>query len=129
MIWNECTSSDLKTTIKEMSRFNNQIRDDPLELLKVVEHLMHVPMKAVYPTLTLIETIARMMSLKQGEKEGLATYLEHFKSKKNAMINLFGKSILDGYVEKVEAYQNLCGTVAEIEAIQKVMKNAEMQKF
>ena len=81
LIWETYCSSELKVTIKEMSRFQTHIRDDPLELLRTVEHLMHVPMKAVYPTLTLIETLTSMVSVKQGDKEGLTTYLERFKSK------------------------------------------------
>ena len=82
LIWESYCSTELKITAKEMSMFNSHIRDDPLILLQTVEHLMHVPMKAVYPTLTLIESMSRMLSIKQGEREGLSTYLERFKSEK-----------------------------------------------
>ena len=68
LIWESYCSSELKMTIKEMSRFQTHIHDDPLELLKIVEYHMHVPMKAVYPTLTLIKIISSMVSVKQGGK-------------------------------------------------------------
>ena len=47
LIWESYCSTELKVTAKEMSMFNSHIRDDPLILLQTVEHLMHVPMKAV----------------------------------------------------------------------------------
>ena len=69
------------------------------ELMKTFEHLMHVPIKAVYLTLTLIEIMASMVTVNQGEKDGLTTYLKKFKTKKNLMTNLFGHLLLDGYVK------------------------------
>ena len=42
---------------------------------------MYVPMKAVCPTLTLIEEMSRTISIKQGEMEGLSKYLERYKRK------------------------------------------------
>ena len=111
-----------------MSRFDTQIRDDPLHLLQTIEHLMHVPMKAVYPTLTLIESMSRMISIKQGEREGLSTYLERFKSEKNVVTNLFGHSILDGYVERLDSYQVITGTSEDDQKrLQKALKKAEME--
>ena len=76
LISDQYCTSELKVTIKEMSRCETQARDDPLYLLQTVEQLMHVPMKAIYPTLTLIETMSSVISLKQEDKEGLTTYLE-----------------------------------------------------
>ena len=64
LIWDVYCSSELKVNIKEMSRFNTHIRYDPLCRLQTIEHLMHVPMKAVYPRLTLIEAMSRMISIK-----------------------------------------------------------------
>ena len=102
-----------------MPIFCTQTRDDPLELVKILEHIMHITSRAVYLTLTLIETITSMVSIKQGEKEGLATYLERFKSGKNLTMNLFGSSILDGYVENMATYRDIITTDIQIVVSQK----------
>ena len=122
-------SSELKVNIKDMSRFDTYIRDDPLCLLQNIEHLMHVPMKAVYLTLTLIEAMSRMISIKQGEREGLSTYLERFKSKKNFLTNLYGYLILDGYVERLDSYQAITGSEDDKKKMQKALKIAKMDTF
>ena len=72
-------STELKRIIKEMPNFDTAILDDPLELLKPIEQYVHVPSRAVYPTLALIESLGRLLSVKQGDKEGLTSYLERFK--------------------------------------------------
>lgn len=59
------------------------IRDNPIEPLAEIEKQMHVHMRAAYPTLTMIKTLASFLSIKQGKKEGLLTYLEQFKSEVN----------------------------------------------
>ena len=83
LIWDSYVSSDRRRIIKEMSQFDGTILDDPLALLKAVEHQVHVPSRAVYPTLTLIESLTRLLNIKQGDKEGLTSYMERFKSERN----------------------------------------------
>ena len=54
----------MQNIIRELPMFGTQIRDNPLELLYIVEKLAHVPMKAVYPTLAIIETLNSLIILK-----------------------------------------------------------------
>ena len=70
---------------------------------------MHVPMRAVYPVLTLSETFSSLMKTKQGNNESLIIYLERFKSEKNVMMSLFAQKLLDGFVEDSQEYQDLPG--------------------
>ena len=97
----------MQTAIRESQNYESTILDNPLELLTEVEKLMHVPRKAVYPTLALIETISSLLSLRQGPNDTLMTYLEKFKSERNVVINLFGKRILDEHVENTKDYQDI----------------------
>ena len=113
-----------------MSQFEETILDNPLELLKTIEHQVHVPSRAVYPTLTLIESLTRMLSIRQGEKEGLTSYMERFKSERNVLNNLFGYSILDSYCANQSDYRAITGaTDDEILKAQKEYKEDEMSKF
>ena len=72
----------MRRIIKEISGFSTSILDNPLELLRTIKQQMHVPSRAVYPILTLIESLSMVLSVKQGDKEGLISYMERFKSKK-----------------------------------------------
>ena len=90
--------------IKELPDYQTHVLDKPLELLIKVEALMHTPQKAIYPPLTLVEILLNMLQVRQKDNEDLVTYLSRFKSERNIMFNLFGKNILDGYVEKTPEY-------------------------
>ena len=58
----------MQLTIKELSDFETKIRDNPLELLMVIEVAMHVLMRLAYSIVTLIDTMSSLFALKQGEK-------------------------------------------------------------
>ena len=95
LIFDSYCSKDMQLALKELPDFDSRVRDDPLELLREAERLTHVPKKALYPILALVETLAGLPALRQGEKEGLLNYLERFKSEKNVVRILFGDLILD----------------------------------
>ena len=78
-----------------------------MNLLEIVEYVMHVPIRSVYPVLRLIESLASMMKVKQGDNESLVNYLERFKSERNMTRSLFGSRFLDSFVENTLEYQNL----------------------
>ena len=90
-----------------MSHFDGVIKNTPLELLNEVETLMHVPQRAKYPPLTLVEVLCEFMKIKQGDKESLIDYLNRFKSEVEVVTRLFGKGITDGYAQSRQEYQDL----------------------
>ena len=49
--------------IRELPNYETIVLDDPLELLIEVGKLIHVPRKAMYPILPLIETLSSLLSL------------------------------------------------------------------
>ena len=128
MIYNQYCSTEVNISIQELPNFETEIREDPMKLLETVEHLTHVNMRAVYPVLTLIESLARMMKVKQGDNAGLVNYLERFKSERNVMRSLFESRLLDSFVENTLEYQNLpLGT--DLANQQLDQKKAMMNKF
>ena len=76
LVFDNFCSRDMQLAVKELPDFEARVRDNPLELIKEAEKLTHVPKKATYPTLALVETLSGLMAIKQGDKEGLLSYLE-----------------------------------------------------
>ena len=48
--------------LKELLDFETRVYDKQLDLLMKVENLMHTPMRAMYPTLTLVETLSSLVT-------------------------------------------------------------------
>jgi hypothetical protein len=61
--------------IEEHPEFKSVIHDDPIELLNKIKVLMHNPIRAKYPFVSLTKSISRMLNLKQNENEGLLDYV------------------------------------------------------
>ena len=114
----------MQLAIKELPNYESEVLDDPLKLLEEVEKLMHVPRKAVYPVLTLIETLSNLMNCRQGENDTLTGYLEKFKSEKNVVVSLFGEGFLNGHVENTQDYKD----ISDADATQQAREQREMKE-
>ena len=114
LIYGTYCSKEMQIAVKELPNYETSMLDNPLQLLTVVEKLLHVPRKAVYPMLALIETLSSLMSLRQGENDTLLIYLEKFKNEKNMVVSLFGSKMLDGHVKNTKAYLDITGGDARI---------------
>ena len=120
----------MQIAIRELPNYEADVLDEPLQLLIEIERLMHVPRKAVYPTLAIIETLSNLLSLRQGDNESLLTYLEKFKSEKNVVVNLLGEKILDGHVENTQAYRDISDADVDAQGKeQKDMKPKALEQF
>ena len=80
LIWKGYCAKEVQHAVEEMSEFEVRIKNYPLELLKEVETLMHVPQRAKYPPLTLVEILSNFLKVKQGDNESLLDYLSRYTS-------------------------------------------------
>jgi len=65
--------------VKENPEYESKIRDDPIEILRVVSTLMHAPVWARYPYASLNDAIMRMLNLNLQDGEYLTDYVKRFK--------------------------------------------------
>jgi hypothetical protein len=79
LIFSTYCNKTMQNPIEEHPEFETVIRQDPIELLNKIKVLMHDPIRAKYPFPSLIESISRMLDLKQGENKGLLDYIKRFK--------------------------------------------------
>ena len=57
LIFETYCSRDMQVALCDLIDYDTRTLDNQLELLIDIEKLMHVPRKAMYPTLALLETI------------------------------------------------------------------------
>ena len=106
LIWKSFCGKEMQVAIEKIEDFDVRIENDPLEFLKEVETLMHIPHRAKYPPLTLVEVLYEFTRIKQAEKEPPIDYLNWFKGEVNVIKRLFGKSITYAYAEAKDGYRN-----------------------
>jgi len=84
---------------KELPVFENEIKNDPLKLLEHIGVLIHTPTRALYPQLGLIETLARLLNMRQDEKGDILTYMERFKGERQVLKSLIGSEFLEAFTK------------------------------
>ena len=63
-IFEQYCGKEMQVAIKELEHFGSKIQNNPLELLKEIRTLMHTPIKARYPYMTLTENLASFLNLR-----------------------------------------------------------------
>ena len=106
-VYEQYCGKEMQISLKELPEFDSKIKGDPLELLKQVKVLMHTPIRARYPYLTLTENVTSLLNMRQNESETLIEYLERFEQEKNVVKNQLGKNVLDKFIESCPEYGDL----------------------
>ena len=81
-IYESFCAKEMQVTIKELPNYEREIQNEPLKLLEEVKALMHTPMRARYPFMSLTENLASLINVKQNDNELLVDYLERFEQDK-----------------------------------------------
>ena len=85
-----CTKT-MQQRIEEHPDYNTTI-DDPIELLKIIQILMHDPVRAQYPFASMTSALMRLINIKQTPVEKLVDYLKRFKQLKDNLLSYMGKN-------------------------------------
>ena len=88
----------MRTAVKEHPEFKEKIRDEPLELLKVISLLICTPVRARYPFSTLSETLSSLFNLRQIKDENLVDYIKRFNQETQLAKTQLGKDFLDVFL-------------------------------
>ena len=87
--------------------FTSKIQNDPIELLKAIEVLMHDPVRARYPLASLTDSLVRFLSLKFEENEAPLDYAKRYKQHYEVLVSQAGEHFLDHFIKQTEDYRNL----------------------
>ena len=77
-IWGYC-SKTIQNRLEAHVTYVSTICDDPIELLKAINILMHDPERAKYPYASLTEALTTLINLNKMQKENLLEYVKRFK--------------------------------------------------
>ena len=78
IIYGSYCTNEMQVAIKEDSKFESEVRDDPLKLLALISTLMYTTVRAIYPINTLADTLSSMFSIRQDSDEKFTDFLEKF---------------------------------------------------
>jgi hypothetical protein len=97
-----CTKT-MRDRVEAHPDFDSKIKDNPVELLKAIRVLVHDTVRAQYPYVSLVDSVAWLMTIKQYD-DSLLDYAKRFKQARDVMKTYIGNGLLDAFVERSEEY-------------------------
>ncbi|MGC9205415.1 MAG: hypothetical protein ACP5FN_04055, partial [Candidatus Micrarchaeia archaeon] len=101
-----CTKS-LQSRVEAHPDFEKEIENDPIKLFKVIKVLMHDPICAQYPLISMTNALSQLVHLVQGHDEGLLDYIKRFKHARDVAVSHLGTDLLDQFAEYQEEFKGL----------------------
>src|SRR4029079_12267359 len=97
----------MQSRIEEHPEFETKIENDPIELLKAIKTLMHDPVRAQYPLVSMTDALTRLVNVKQMDNEPLLDYVKRFKQLRDVAKSHLGTKVLDTFTKQSEEYRKL----------------------
>jgi hypothetical protein len=113
-LWEQCAKA-IQRKIESSSRFELSIKDDPIELLKIIkQHALNYH-EHQYKMAIMFESLRTLVNLKQKEGESLQDYTKRFKTSRDVVRLHIGRPvILSKYMTTMKDYDEKNATkVAE----------------
>ena len=98
-------SMGVKNKLESRKDWNNvKTNNDPILLLKAIKEITQDYEDSKYPIASIHKALVTLLTLKQEDKEGLASHTKRFKNAQDIVEAQHGKLPLDKYVEQMADY-------------------------
>ncbi|MGC8533883.1 MAG: hypothetical protein ACP5MV_04650 [Candidatus Parvarchaeum sp.] len=99
----------MQSRVEAHPDFEKEIENDPINirLLEVIKVLMHDPIRAQYPLISMTNALSQLVNLKQGHDEGLLDYIKRFKHARDVAVSHMGTDLLNQFAEYQEEFKGL----------------------
>ena len=106
LIFSSYCNKTMQHRVEEHPKFDDEIRDNPIELLKAIKVLMHDPIRSRYPYASMTDALSRLLTTKQQENEGLMDYVKRFKQQRDVVKSHLGSRFLDTFIAQTQEYRD-----------------------
>ena len=86
--------------------YETKIQDNPIEILKSINILMHKPERSNYPSASITETSKRVVNIKHKYNKSRLDYLKRLKQGKDILKEHVGRDVLGNYLDNVDEFKN-----------------------
>ena len=135
---NFCTES-MQTRLQQQVNFQDEIRNNPIELLKNIQILMHDPVRGRYPYATVTDAFKTLIFTRQNENEHILDYSKKFKENRDVLKSYIGDEMFHAFVEKTADYRASDTTNEQRDTMKResfnawsaylLLKNADQAKY
>ena len=105
MIMTSYCTRTMQQRVEEHPDFVSQIDDDPIKLIEVIKTLLHDPVRAQYPLISVTDALYRWINSRQQDDEDLLDYAKRRKQLTDTVKAQVGNKLFHYYVENTEEYK------------------------
>ncbi|MGC9208147.1 C2HC-type zinc finger protein, partial [Acidithiobacillus sp.] len=97
----------MQSRVEEHPEFDTTIKNNLIKLLEVIKVLMHEPVCAQYPMISMTDALTRLINAKQAENEPLLDYIKRFKQLRDVAVSHMGSEMLHKFCEFQVEFKDL----------------------
>ena len=101
LIFDDYCTRTMQQRIEEHPDFEDNIRDNPILLLETIKTLVHDPVRAQYPWVSLTDNLTRLLNARQYDDENLLDYVKRMKQLLDVTKSQLGTQIFDGFIAQL----------------------------
>jgi hypothetical protein len=107
LIFSNYCNKTIQSRVEEHPDFESEIKNNPIKLLEAIKSLMHDPIRAQYPMVSMTEALTRLVNVKQADNEPLLDYVKRFKQLRDVTKSHIGTKLLYEFCEHQVDYKDL----------------------
>jgi hypothetical protein len=104
-----CTKQ-MQARIEQHPDYNSKLKHKPIAVLEDIQMLMHDPIRAQYPLVSMTDHLMRLSTSKQHDNELLIDFVKPFKQTRDVAKSQLGSTFLNEFVEHQSTYKKATTT-------------------
>ena len=104
LIYKDYCTRAMQVRVEEHPEYQTKIEDNPVALLEAIKSLMHDTVRAQYPLISITDSLARFINVRQQEQESLLDYVKRFKQLRDVVKSQIGNKMLEQFVIQQQVY-------------------------
>jgi hypothetical protein len=100
----------MQVRIEQHPDYDSKLKHKPIAVLEGIQTLMHNPIRAQHPLVSMTDHLMRLLTTKQRDNKLSLDFVKHFKQTRDVAKSQLGSTFLDQFVEHQLTYKKATTT-------------------
>jgi hypothetical protein len=105
LIFTTYCTKQMQARIEQLPDYESKLKHKPIAVLEAIQTLMHDPIRAQYPLVSMTDHLVRLLTTKQRDNESLLDFVKRFKQTRDVAKSQLGSTFLNEFVEHQSNYK------------------------
>jgi hypothetical protein len=110
LIFTTYCTKQMQARIEEHPDYESKLKHKPIAVLEAIQTLMHDPIQAQYPLVSMTDHLVRLLTTKKRDNKLLSEFMKRFKQTRDVAKSQFASTFLNEFIEHQLTYKKATAT-------------------